>query len=143
MRAVLDTVVILRALINPRSRAGRLVFELSDSYAVVLSPEIIREILDVISRSSLRRRFPQLEDAHLDRVLATLASPDVVEPKEVPRVCRDPGDDKFFAAAVAGHADCIVSEDNDILSIASYDGIRTVNIRDFLAELQAIERSTE
>jgi len=47
MRAVLDTVVFLRALINPHGRWGRLLFDLSDRYVLVLSPEIIKEILSV------------------------------------------------------------------------------------------------
>ena len=57
MRAVLDTVIFVRALINPKGRWGRLLFDHSDKYVIVLSPEIVREILEVIHRPELRRAF--------------------------------------------------------------------------------------
>ena len=38
IRAVLDTNVFLRALINPHSRCGRLLDEFADDYELVLSP---------------------------------------------------------------------------------------------------------
>jgi putative PIN family toxin of toxin-antitoxin system len=133
---VLDTVVLLRALINPRSPAGRLVFDLTDRYDAVLSPPIIREMLEVVSRSSLRRKFPRLAEMNIEAMLRILAHADVVEPVEVPPVSRDPADDKFFACAVAGAADCIVSEDKDILAVGEYRGIRTINTIEFIALLR-------
>src|SRR3972149_1167797 len=97
MRAVLDTVVFLRALINPHGRWGRLLFDLSDRYVIVLSPEIIKEVLSVLYRTDLRRRFPAMaEPARLELVLALLRGSEVVEPSERVSVCRDAADDKFF-----------------------------------------------
>ena len=40
MRAVFDTVIFVRALINRRGTWGRLVFELGDEYQIILSPEM-------------------------------------------------------------------------------------------------------
>ena len=62
MRVVLDTVVFVRALINPKGRWGRLLFEHADKYVIVLSPEIVKEILDVINRQELHRRFPEMAE---------------------------------------------------------------------------------
>lgn len=56
MRAVIDTVVFVRALITPRSRSGRILFQLVDQYTMVLSPQIVEEILDVLYRPGLRQR---------------------------------------------------------------------------------------
>jgi predicted nucleic acid-binding protein len=53
----------------------------------------------------------------------------VVSPASVPAFCRDPGDDKFLAAALAGEADYIVSEDLDLLSMGEYEGIRICDTR--------------
>jgi predicted nucleic acid-binding protein len=60
-----------------------------------------------------------------------------VVPTATPRVCRDRDDDKFFACAIAGNADYIVSEDDDILAIAEYDGMRTIRARGFIRLLDA------
>lgn len=133
MRVVLDTVVFVRALINPKGRWGRLLFEHADKYVIVLSPEIVKEILDVINRPELHRRFPEMADLpRMDLVLSRLEEAEVVEPRERLEVCRDPNDNKFFECAIAARADYIVSEDKDLLVVAEYKGIRTVSAAEFL-----------
>ncbi len=132
MRAVFDTVVFVRALINPHGRWGRLLFELSGRYELVLSPEIIREILDVLHRSTLRQRFPQIDEVAVERALAIIETATVVEPEDRLAVCRDPNDDKFFECAVAGGAAYIVTEDQDILALGSFQGVRCVSAHEFI-----------
>jgi len=142
MRAVLDTVVFVRALINPKGQWGRLLFELSSEYTIVLSPPIISEIIAVLYRPTLRERFPQLAASpQLDRVLRLFQEAEVVEPDEEAAVCRDPADDKLFACAAAGRADCIVSEDKDVLSVGTYKGMRTVTTADFIRSLEGERRT--
>ena len=137
MRAVLDTVVFVRALINPKGRWGRLLFDLSDHYVVVLSPEIITEIVSVLYRPALRERFPQMADPpQLDRVLQLFEQAEVVEPSEELSVCRDPKDDKFFSCALAGRADYIVTEDNDILEVGEFRGVRPISAAEFIELLE-------
>jgi putative PIN family toxin of toxin-antitoxin system len=137
MRAVLDTVIFVRALINPKGTWGRLLFDLSDGYVIVLSPAIIREIVSVLYRPGLRKRFPQMAaPPELDRVLELFQQAEIVEPPEDVSVCRDPADDKFFACALAGHAACIVTEDNDILDAGEYQGVRGITAEAFLAMLE-------
>lgn len=138
MRAVLDTVTFVRALINPKGRWGRLLFDLADRYVIVLSPAIITEIVSVLYRPPLRRRFPQLAELpQLDRVLRLLEQAEVVEPEHEAAVCRDPTDDKFFACAVAGRADYIVTEDHDILEVGAYQGVRPISAAEFIALFEA------
>jgi putative PIN family toxin of toxin-antitoxin system len=133
VRVVLDTVVFVRALINPKGRWGRLLFEHADKYVIVLSPEIVKEILDVINRPELHRRFPEMADLpRMDLVLSRLEEAEVVEPLERLEVCRDSNDNKFFECAVAAGADYIVSEGKDLLVGAEYRGIRTVSAAEFL-----------
>jgi putative PIN family toxin of toxin-antitoxin system len=138
MRVVLDTVVFVRALINPKGRWGRLLFEHPDKYVIVLSPEIVKEILDVINRPDLHRRFPEMaEMPRMRLVLSQIEEAEVVEPRKRLEVCRDPNDNKFFECAVAADADYIVSEDNDILAVEEYEGIKTVSTAEFLTILSA------
>lgn len=138
MRAVLDTVIFVRALIAPRGRCGRLLFDLADRYIIVLSPDIVREIVTVLYRPSLRRRFPQMaEPPQLERVLELLEAAEEVEPQEIVSVCRDPSDDKFFACALAGQAAFIVTEDKDILDVGQYQGVRPITSAEFMALLES------
>lgn len=132
MRVVFDTVLFVRALINPGSRWGRLLFDLSDRYVLVLSPEIIKEILDVLHRSSLRERYPQIDRVAVDRVLTLIERATIVTPDDALSVCRDPDDNKLFESAVAGQAHYIVSEDRDVLDVGEFRGVETVSAEEFI-----------
>ncbi len=137
MRAVLDTVVFVRALINPHGVWGQLL-EAYDEYDLVISPAILAEIVDLLNRPELVRRFPRASAVpDVRRVLETIATAEVVEPESVEPVRRDANDDKFFACAVAGGADYIVSEDNDVLALGESRGVRTIRAAEFLALLGA------
>jgi putative PIN family toxin of toxin-antitoxin system len=68
-------------------------------------------------------------------VLRLFEQAEIVEPVEEIAVCRDQADDKFFACAVAGRADYIVTEDKDILDVGEYRGVRPVSAAEFLDRL--------
>ncbi len=85
------------------------------------------EIVSVLYRPSLRERLPQMADPlRLERVLTLLEKAEVFDPEEEVTVCRDPADDKFFACALAGDATYIVTEDQDILAVGDYKGVRPI-----------------
>ena len=138
IRAVLDTVVFVRALINPKGMWGRLLFSPPATFVVVTSPDIIAEVLEVIYRPSLASKLRGMADPPtVERVIALLATASIVQPDVTESICRDPSDDKFFAAARKGAAEYIVSEDLDVLDIPEYHGTRTIAARAFLDILAA------
>lgn len=57
----------------------------------------------------------------------------VVEPDTVPQIVRDPDDDHVLAA----HADLIVSGDQDLLVLGSYQGIPIVTAAEALRRVEA------
>jgi putative PIN family toxin of toxin-antitoxin system len=134
-RAVLDTNVFLRGLLNPRSRCGRLLGEFTPLYTLVLSPAIIREILEVIQRPHLRRKYPPLARLEPAALLARFERAEVVEPEVVPAVCRDPDDDLFLACATEGRADFLVTEDKDLLDLGTHQGVRICRPAEFIERL--------
>ena len=49
---------------------------------------------------------------------------EVIQPPPLPQpVCRDPDDDAVLALAIAAKVELIVSGDNDLLSLGSFQGI--------------------
>jgi putative PIN family toxin of toxin-antitoxin system len=46
--------------------------------------------------------------------------------------CRDPKDEPILECAERAEAECIVTGDHDLLSLASYSGIRIIRVRDYL-----------
>jgi predicted nucleic acid-binding protein len=97
VKVVFDTQIYLRALINPRSVCGRLFFEWYLDYSQYVCDEIDKEVLDVLSRSSIRRKFPQITDERIEYVASRLAKAYRVELQleDIEPICRDPKDDIF------------------------------------------------
>ena len=135
-RAVFDTVIFVRSLINPYSLWGRLVFQHADAYQLIVSAPVLREILEVLHRPELTSRFRSLAGLDVARILRTLEQAEAVDVDEVPPVSRDPKDDKFLATARVGRADYLVSEDQDLLVLGTHGTTRIVTAAHFLAILE-------
>lgn len=136
IRVVLDTVIFVRALINPRSHWGRIVFDDSDRYTLVISEPIVLEYLEVMRRPELVALFSTLPGRDPAQILAILDAADTVEVTDILSVSRDPKDDMFFATAKLGNAEYLVSEDKDQLVVQEYDGIQVIDGRTFLQILR-------
>ena len=136
VKVVFDTVVFVRGLINPRGFAGKLVFEYADQYELILSQPIVEELLEVLQRPELTRKFKTLPRMNLAEVLSLLEQAELVDLLGFPPVSRDPNDDKFLATARAGNAAFVISADKDLLDLRKYEGIRIVNVAAFLRILE-------
>ena len=119
----------------PMGPQGRLVFDPALDFEWIASPDIVSEYQDVLSHPQLQRRFRQLADRGMVRLTERLARATIIVPTTVPRVCRDPHDDMFLSAALAGGADAIVSEDRDLLSLKTYEGITICTAQTMIAVL--------
>lgn len=137
IKVVLDTNIFLRALINPHSRCGRLLDKFADDYELILSPAIVREVLEVLHRPQLRAKLPQIGQLDVARIISLFEQARVVEPQDLPSVCRDPHDDKFLACASSARADYLVTEDKDLLVLETYEGTRICQSVEFIALLES------
>ena len=131
-RAVFDTVGFVRGLINPLSRWGHILFDYADEYQLIVSEPIILEVLDVLRRPAVVRLFKTLPGRDVAAIVAILTDAEFVEVREVPAVSRDPKGDKFLATAAQAGAEYLVSEDQDLLVLREYEGVRIVNAAMFL-----------
>ena len=136
LRVVFDTVGFLRALINPYSRCGRIVFAHFDKYRLFVSRDILEEILEVLLRPELTSKFRALAELDMSLVLAVLGSAEVVEGLLVEPGARDPADDKFLGAAEATRAEYLVSDDQDLRVLGQYAGAKIVGCAEFLEILE-------
>lgn len=120
VRAVLDTNILVSALLTPKGEAAAILRDLP-RFTLCLSDEILVEVEGVLARDRIRRRYPLRDEdvaGYLERLrqVAVLALPQ----EAVTGVSRDPDDDKFFACALAAGADCIVSRDPHILEVDGF-----------------------
>jgi len=137
LRIVLDTVVFVRALINPKSRCGRLLFEHSDRYIIIVSKPTAQELLEVIHRPELTAKYRGLLRINLRQIIDILSHAEAVEIGALRSIVRDPKDDIFVATALAGKADYLVSEDKDLLVLGSTAGVQIVNTQTFIDRLES------
>lgn len=134
--AVLDTNVLVSGLF-PRSSTPRRVLERlrEGAFTVAISPELLGEVLDVVTRPAIRRLVStEATEALLDNLREDAL---LVQPAERPRlVLADPDDDALFACALAAGAKWLVSGDKSVLSIRRFRDIRIVSPAKFLSWLR-------
>jgi len=130
LRVVLDTSVLVSALIFPGS-VPRQAFDRAFERGVVLtSIETLSEIEAVLRRPRFERYVEEPERAEFLANFIRDALP--VPIVAVISDCRDPKDNKFLELAVSGKASCIVSGDDDLLVLNPFHGIPILTPRQFL-----------
>lgn len=121
VRAVLDTNILVAAALLPAEvprhcLAIRRTVDFMLAEGTLLATAATLAELDEVLRRPEFDRYRRLDDRlrALDRVLAAVVR---VEPASVGRLCRDPDDDMFLAAALGGDADWLVTADKALLAV--------------------------
>ncbi len=127
MRAVIDTNVLIAGLLWRGPPHALLEQVRAGTVSLVSSPALLAELADVIGRSKFDAILSRTNTSR-ERSLAEVRQlAEVIEPPPLPQpVCRDPDDDQLLALALAAKVELIVSGDNDLLSLGSFEGIPIV-----------------
>jgi len=139
MRAVIDTGVLVSGLIKHAGTTGEIMRSLRDGrFTIIFSTNILMEIIEVLGRSSFRSKYHILPDDINALIDLIRLRGELVAIKEQVTACRDPKDNKFLEAAIAGQADAIVSGDADLLDLIAFKGIPILRPAEFLTRLSDI-----
>ncbi len=136
MLLVIDTNVLLSGLFW-RGPPHALVGKVRDGTAdLALSPALIEELADVLARPKFAAILARTSRTP-ERILAELrALVDIVAAPPLPRpICRDPDDDAVLACALAARANLIVSGDDDLRTLATFESIPILSAAEALARL--------
>lgn len=133
-RWVLDTNVVLAALIRPGGTCGklRLAWQ-SDQFVPLASRAVIAELVRVLAYPKFKLTPGEQHDLLADYLPWTET---VRIPNPAPRTapCRDPHDVPFLQLAMAAKADALLTGDADLLVLAPIPGF------DIITPALAIER---
>lgn len=148
VRAVIDTNVLVSAVLSPHGIPAAVVRAAGERYTLVSTPDIVAEWLRVLAYDRVVRRLRRM--AREEDARATVARlgkiADLVPSERLPmvRVIKDdPSDDLFLAAALAGGARVLVSGDRrHVLPLKEFAGIRIIDARTFAGELGLAGGST-
>lgn len=137
IRAVVDTSILIRAIIKPLGSVGPIVTRLRDGdYQAIYSLPLLEELVATLSLPRIRRKYHFTDNDVATVVALFLTRGILVVPERRVEVCRDPTDNMVLEAAVAGEADYIVTGDEDLLVLQSFEGIRIVEPAEFLRALE-------
>lgn len=120
MRAVIDTNVFISGLMLPESTPGRIIRAWrTGHYYLVLSELMLAEIDAVLSYPKIRKRTGWDSDT-ISRYLTTLRfEAEIADIRQTEAIVpRDAKDNMVLATLLASKADCLVTGDIDLLTLA-------------------------
>jgi putative PIN family toxin of toxin-antitoxin system len=139
IRAVLDTNIIVSALITKKLSPPEIIFRafIAQRFILVTSGLILNEVEEVLNRGYLAEvhgwKPAQVRSRVETMAQLSLVVPDapLLEPASL-----DPDDDMFLAAALLGRVQYVVSGDKKhLLNMGSYQGIPIITARQFVTEV--------
>jgi hypothetical protein len=133
VRVVLDTNVILSAIVYGGLPRRLLEMAIADDIRLVVSIELLEEI-----ERKLVEKFGSSPEAARATCGEIESLAEIFQPAPAPPTSRDPDDDVILATAAADEAQVIITGDQDLLVLGSYQGIAILTPRAF-ADLIALE----
>lgn len=139
MRVVLDTNVLVSALLFMGISSELVPLWQRSAITILLSRGILEEYLRVLSYPKFQLSEVEIKSLTEEELLPYV---EVVNPRRRLRVVeRDPSDNKFLECALTGKARVIISGDKDLLSIGRYRSISIQSPAQFLAVNPHFRRS--
>jgi uncharacterized protein len=138
MRAVLDTNVLVSAVLSSGTPYRIYAVWLDGEFEVAMSPALMAELEEIMTRPHIKERV-QWSSSRLDAFFTAFRDRAVwVDPRhQITRLTADPDDNRVLEAAVEGHADYIVSGDRHLRDLKEHAGTEIVTPAQFLAILTA------
>ena len=128
MKVVFDSNIFISALVIPGSQGDKALARILEGRdELVLSKDIIREVLSVLSSKFGREREAL---SHVAVILLEMGR--LVKPDHRVRVFKDDPDNRILECAISGKADLIVTGDKEILRMKEYMGIKIKSLKDYL-----------
>jgi len=139
---VFDCVVFLQGLIKESGPAVTCIERFEQGrIALAISPDVLTELNDVLSRSSLRQSFPLLTQDKVERLIELLLLKGTLF-RTVPKrfeLPRDPDDEPYLNLAIEAGAHFLVTRDRDLLDLMRWDTEEGRNFQSRFRELRILE----
>ena len=137
IQIVLDTNVIISAIVNPDRSPGKILELVFDQeVSLCLSPPMIAEIRRVLRYPKIvnlikqKGRTVELEEEQIDKIveIARVTTGQVT----IKPIATDPDDDMFLECAIEANADYIISGDKHLKDLGNFQGVPILTPRAFL-----------
>ena len=135
MKVVLDTNVVISALIVKHSKAFEAYQKIISHHQVLSSIEVEIELIEKIKEKKFKKYFAT-ESIRDELLFSFLSSCTLIQVIHKVELCRDPDDDKFLELALSGAVDLIISGDSDLTILNPFEGIPIIKPIEFLHRYQ-------
>ncbi|PZO35758.1 MAG: putative toxin-antitoxin system toxin component, PIN family [Pseudanabaena frigida] len=133
MRLVLDTNVLVSAILSPNSISAKILNWGEDNGVILYSAVTLTEVLSVLGRSKFSKYIDHNDiDGLSIRIKTVWLSVEILNQVQL---CRDPKDDKFIDLVLNGNATHLITGDNDLLVLHPIQNTLVLNPRTFWNEI--------
>lgn len=130
LKVVIDTNVVISALLFGGTPGKLVPLWQSGAIKPEASKDIVNEYLRVLTYPKLKLSEEEINFLLYQQILPYF---DVIDTQPGPRIIKkDPEDDKFIRCALAGKVKFIISGDQHLLALKSYQKIKILSPADFL-----------
>lgn len=143
-RVVLDANVFVSAILSPKGAPARILRAWRDGrFQLVVSEPILAEIAQVLRYPRIQKRhgWPEREVDEFVEDLAQCAI--LVYPKKSFAAVEDASDNRYLECAVAGGAQYLVSGDQHLLALESFEGVAILSPAAFVRSPPFGQENTE
>jgi putative PIN family toxin of toxin-antitoxin system len=138
VRAIIDTNVLLAGLLWHGTPHALLERVRDGTLTLISSPVLLAELTEVFRRPKLDAILAQSSTSREHSLAEVQALAEIIAPAPLPGpVCRDPDDDAVLALALAAQVDFIVSGDNDLLDLQTFESVPIVTPAEALRRIEA------
>ena len=130
MNIVFDCNVLVNAFIFSGDAARQSWEKASSVASIVVSNEIFLEYKRVFAYNKFDK-YVALE-TRLEFLVEIQATVDFIPVIHSVEICRDPKDDMYLELALSGKADCIITNDEDLLVPHPFENIPVITPKEFL-----------
>ena len=127
MRLVIDANLWISFLLSPDSRYR--LESIYGSHRLLVSEELFNDLGNAIRKPYPAKRINRVEYEELVSLLRT--DTELVDVHSVVEVCRDPKDNFLLALAKDGNADYLITGDDDLLVLETFEKTKIVKLTDF------------
>jgi putative PIN family toxin of toxin-antitoxin system len=139
VRLVLDTNVVISALLWGGTPHQLLAAAAQGRVELCTCEELCTELLVVLQRPKFVAQL-WIANTHAAKLVSIYRAICQLAPihAPLPKVCHDPKDDVVLACALAAGADLIVSGDNDLLALQTYQTIPILRVNEAIKHIHSL-----
>jgi len=100
---------------------------------LILSEEVIEEYANVLKYNEIQNKIKDKNLEMLHSLQKIISISTIIEPKNKLKIIKeDPDDNKILECAIEGKVDYIITQDNHLLKLKEFKGIKIITPKEFL-----------